>query len=500
MCKVEKMKRIKICVAILVMILSFNTSMLQVHAAHTHDESCYATVGGHSHSGSAASGGGCYTTPIYHSHTGSSSSGGGCYTIPTYHSHSGDSVSGGGCYTVPVYHTHTGSAETGEGCYTEPVYHVHEGSSSSVGGCYGGTAQTSNIYCDIKVYRVDVAYYTCGTCNGTVTHENFAIDHQNSSCPVGDQGFQTATCSCGRRVTSGGECTNSSHIIGSRTVYGLVCGMTAESIEGYEVGCGQDETTLIGYEVGCGQSNSSVTGYNIGCGKTESTIEGYSLGCGQAESAGVRTLICTIPESTPTPVPTATPTPIPTPTPEVRTTPKPTEKPEAEDTPEPTEIPETEEIPELMETIEATPTPMPTEKPTQEPEPAESQGVENLVEIEEEDTPTVAFSQVAAVAAGTSTATGGMVWVVFFWFFRKCKVVDTQTQQVVGAAYIGKRNNSYAVNVSKRLQNKCGEQITLTFDERFVKKNEEEDIYITVGNYQFKKVIREEIELDIQED
>ncbi|MBQ9136556.1 MAG: hypothetical protein IJX66_10770, partial [Lachnospiraceae bacterium] len=147
-----------------------------------------------------------------------------------------------------------------------------------------------------------------------------------------------------------------------------------------------------------------------------------------------------------------------------------------------------------------TPTPIPTEKPTQEPVTTDSPGAESLVEIEEEKTPTVAFSQVAAVAAGTSTATGGMVWVVFFWFFRKCKVVDTKTGQVVGAAYIGKRNNSYAVNVSKRLQNKCGEQITLTFDERFVKKNEEEDIYITVGNYQFKKVIREEIELDIQED
>lgn len=226
----------------------FMGNTVTVNAAHQHGDSCYSLVGGHTHSG--------------------------------------DSVNGGGCYTTPVYHVHTGDATSGGGCYTTPVYHVHTGSTSAGGGCYGNP-HTVTLNCTMSVVCIHTTTYACGTCNGTVTYQNFQITHQ---CSRGTENFHIATCGCGRKVAMGGEVANGSqHAMGTQTVYDLICGNTTESIVGYEVSCG----------------------------KTESTIEGYSLGCGQSESAPVKTLTCTIPESTPapaaTPAPTAAPTAAPTP-------------------------------------------------------------------------------------------------------------------------------------------------------------------------------------------
>lgn len=372
-----------------------------------------------------------------------------------------------------------------------PVYHVHEGNAASGGGCYGN-AHTGSYTCTLNSYLMNTATYPC-SCGGTCTDYHYGVTH--SSCGA-SEGYHRVTCSkCSKDVIYGGTyyASGSTHTYGSYIAYDLICGKTETTIEAYELGCNQGDATIVGYQ--------------CGCGKTETTIEGYRLGCGLAESEGVRTLICTIPETAQPETPVAEPvvTPVLEET-EVEkteeTASKPVKTPKPDTTPKPVKVPE--EIQEETEETEVAESiyeePEVTIEPTQEPEVMETSAEESLVEVLEEDTPAVAFSQVAVVAAGTSTATGGMVWIVFFWFFRKCKVIDSQSGNTAGICYIGKKNNSYTVNVSKRIQNKCGQQITIQFDNRFVKKYEEEDIYILVGDYRYKKVIRETIELDIQEE
>ena len=123
---------------------------------------------------------------------------------------------------------------------------------------------------------------------------------------------------------------------------------------------------------------------------------------------------------------------------------------------------------------------------------------EEIVEIHDEMTPAAQF-QVAAAVAGTSTATGGMLWVVFCFVFRKCKVIDTVSNEVLGTAHISKRQKYFVVNVPDKIYNACNSQVTLEFAEKFVQKNEGVKLVVNLGEYEYQQRISNNVVITIEE-
>lgn len=366
------------------------------------------------------------------------------------------------CYTT-IYHNHTDS------CY-ETIYHVHTEECHQItyhvhtDSCYTNQAVTSSRQCDGWAQggwqENGTWLLSCSTCGYTF--------------PSPYNGYSTSYVKCPRTYTSTG------------TQRVLTCTKTADTIDSDEIICGKDETTIESRNLICGKDETTIESRNLTCGQTEwedpptpaPAPQGPSVPATPAESLSAQT-----PETTAELEPESKPAE-PEPKKEEK---KPKEVKETEEAEETTPIEETEPDREI--------------KPVEKPEPIVEPKIDmtEVVEIVDDETPAVPF-QVAATVAGTSTATGGMIWIIFCFFYRKCKVIDTYTEQVIGKAYIGKRKNAYTVKISRKLQQGCGSQITLAFNRHFANKNGGKQLYVMIGDYEYHEKIGAAVDLTIKED
>ncbi len=184
----------------------------------------------------------------------------------------------------------------------------------------------------------------------------------------------------------------------------------------------------------------------------------------------------------PSPAPEEPPVPSPVPTPK----PTPEQKPIVSIKPVPpteTESPP-EETPVLI--------PITTPKLIPVPSPAVEEEIVTVT-IKEEDSPKVhLISQIIATSAGASTATGGITFIIVFWIFRKCQVVD-ESGKVIGKAYVWKKKKQYFIKISDKISKKAGSRFYINFKKNFVKANLGKPVDIIIGGKKIEKDLKEKI-------
>lgn len=158
---------------------------------------------------------------------------------------------------------------------------------------------------------------------------------------------------------------------------------------------------------------------------------------------------------------------------------------EPEPEPEPEPIPEKKPA-EMIQALE------PESEPEPEPEP-------EPVVIPENKVPFATPAIVAAGAGAAGTSTGGMIFFVFFWIFRKCKICSEDGQKI-GKARIKKKKGIYGIKIPEPAL-KTGMQtgkLILVLGKKFVRANSGKAIEIYGLDTCIQKSITEKIELNLR--
>lgn len=271
--RLKKMKRFAAAPAVAAGVLlgSFEIPAAQVQAAEAvSSDSVVSSDIYHTHTGSTTGGGGCYGKAVYHSHTGSTSKGGACYQTPVYHIHTGSAAAGGGCYGKVIYHAHSGDAQSGGACY-EPIYHVHSDSCRETKIC-------------VISYDLEPV---------TETWQEYCYHHHETNHGSAKAIVSHSRCGKEKVETTVRYCIACGPYPINHEYEAIVCGLTEESVIGYELVCGKTTVAPERYELSCGKSGSTVDNYKLSCPKTAQTIDSYQLNCGLSENTALARLILT---------------------------------------------------------------------------------------------------------------------------------------------------------------------------------------------------------------
>lgn len=173
------------------------------------------------------------------------------------------------------------------------------------------------------------------------------------------------------------------------------------------------------------------------------------------------------------------------PKPIVQITPVQPTEPEPESEPDPD--PEPVEIPQPTPEVKVKPTePEPEPEPIEEPE-------QEVINIQEDDVPAFATPAVIASAgAAAGTTTGGMVFFVFFWVFRKCRILNENGKQI-GKSRIRKKKGGYFVKISESEIQRSGSEMVLLLGKKFVAANRDKPLQIQGNTFSIQKNISEKI-------
>lgn len=446
-------------------------------------------------------------------------------SVDITHTHSGNESEGGGCYVAQT-HTHSGNESEGGDCYVQQTVNYGVRQVVSWQGCSGTVTGWEKDYQGIWHPKL-----TCGhNCNSGLCRAASSMPSTGMQC-----GYQSITDTYNVCNKCGSRNCNGTH-----QEWVLSCGKSEGDFEKWVLGCGLSTSSVVGTlsiqpsTTGSAQSvtlTASLSGctnngisWSTGASGDSITVTDngtYSCTVNYQEGTvtGSKTLSISVdnivkPEPpAPAPAPQAPSAPsVPastTPTiTEPEAEPEPTEEPKAEPEKKPEEKPEKEAKPEKKE---EKPEPVPETEPVKETKPAEAQkpvlkpalpeekeSTPEVVEILDEETPKSSL-QLATTVASTTTATSGMIWIIFCFFYRKCKVVDTETGQLIGKAYISKQQNYYVVKISNKIQQGCGNQISLLFNKHFVDQNEGKRLHVLIGDYEYNYKISESVDLKIEE-
>lgn len=173
----------------------------------------------------------------------------------------------------------------------------------------------------------------------------------------------------------------------------------------------------------------------------------------------------------------------------------PVEPSEPDPVPAPEPEPETEPDPEPKKNpAEMVQTPKPESEPEPEPDPEPKQ-----VEIPENKVPFATPAIVAAGAGAAGTSTGGMIFFVFFWFFRKCKIFNDTGKQV-GKARIKKKKGIYGIKIPEQTLKEGMQKgkLILMLGKKFVAANRGKTLEIYGLDACIQKNITEKIELNLR--
>lgn len=157
---------------------------------------------------------------------------------------------------------------------------------------------------------------------------------------------------------------------------------------------------------------------------------------------------------------------------------------------------ETEDILILPEIV---PLPVPTPVPTPELLPE----VIERVEVSNEAIGTSAHQwgytiKKITATAGAGSASGGMIFFIFFWFFRKCKIYDGQNDKLIGKALIRKgKKGMFMVKIPEAVCERAGTKIYLVFSKNFVKANPDKPLKIVAHGKEFYRGIEGKIDLKL---
>lgn len=155
----------------------------------------------------------------------------------------------------------------------------------------------------------------------------------------------------------------------------------------------------------------------------------------------------------------------------------------------------------VVKPVEPTPD-EPEKQPEPEPEPevkqtqiepvTEVRQEEQQLEIIEDKTPTFALPQVIATASTGATATGGMIFFVFFWIFNKCTILNGKKEKICNA-YIRKKHSVYYIKLPTKMNERYSSKLQIVLKKNFVKANNGKPLNIMVNGVIHQKNVTENI-------
>ena len=167
-------------------------------------------------------------------------------SITISHIHSGNSIEGGGCYIIGVLHVHDGDGENGGACYETPVYHVHDGSCNDE--CeITVTTRTAGAGIELCLNAEHFEFTNIGKIEAVIHH---------SSCGLEDETV-TFNRVCYKCYSDDHNQRTFENYVREQLGLGYshetcVCGMTEETVIGYELSCEKEDGHIDSYELGCG--------------------------------------------------------------------------------------------------------------------------------------------------------------------------------------------------------------------------------------------------------
>ena len=167
-------------------------------------------------------------------------------SITISHIHSGNSIEGGGCYIIGVLHVHDGDGENGGACYETPVYHVHDGSCNDE--CeITVTTRTAGAGIELCLNADHFEFTNIGKIEAVIHH---------SSCGLEDETV-TFNRVCYKCYSDDHNQRTFENYVREQLELGYthetcVCGMTEETVIGYELSCEKEDGHIDSYELGCG--------------------------------------------------------------------------------------------------------------------------------------------------------------------------------------------------------------------------------------------------------